>query len=241
MPTYTPNHDFQVYSQNETPWEHGSDFEKLDTAVEIRDAEANRTGYTPKIGAKFFSSDTGVVYVGNGTAWVKTNLGVAAFTADSVTTGTLTDSTDGQAWETLRELGYDAGDEIVLDSEMYSGSESVSSTTYANAFTGVTEMPLLKTTAFDSLTFSRFELELSSTLHVNNSVDTIYHRLSNFPTCEISHTGDTGYPVKSARVTVTPPLPNAYSSGHARLPTEAMITANTGNIYMTKLSLIGIV
>lgn len=167
--------------------------------------------------------------------------GQAITNAGSVSTGGLVDSADGQAWETLRELGYEPGDEIVLDSAMYlKSSLAVSSTTYANAFTGVTDMPLLKTTAFDGLNFSRFELEFTSTLHVDNSADTIYHRLKMYPSAELTHTGDTAYPAVSTRVEVTPPFNNTNSSGHSRYATEAKVSANTGDVFATKLSLIGV-
>jgi hypothetical protein len=46
-------------------------FEKLDTDVEVRDTQANRTNYAPKDGAKFLATDTGRVYLGDGSAWVE--------------------------------------------------------------------------------------------------------------------------------------------------------------------------
>ena len=44
-------------------------FEKLDRDVEIRDVEANRSNYDPKMGAKFFATDSGATYTGDGTSW----------------------------------------------------------------------------------------------------------------------------------------------------------------------------
>lgn len=69
MPTYTQNHDFQLFGDDEKPWEHRSDFENLDTKLEIRDSDANKTNYTPKSGAKFVATDTGNRYRGTGTTW----------------------------------------------------------------------------------------------------------------------------------------------------------------------------
>jgi hypothetical protein len=44
-------------------------FEQLDRDVEIRDAEANRSEYTPATGAKFFATDSGATYTGDGSSW----------------------------------------------------------------------------------------------------------------------------------------------------------------------------
>ena len=70
MPTNTPNHGYQLFGQHETGWEHRTDFQKLDTDVEIRDTDANKANYTPKAGAKFKATDTGAEYRGTGTGWV---------------------------------------------------------------------------------------------------------------------------------------------------------------------------
>ena len=44
-------------------------FEKLDRDVEFRDADANKNNYSPKSGAKFFATDTGAIYQGDGSTW----------------------------------------------------------------------------------------------------------------------------------------------------------------------------
>lgn len=44
-------------------------FAQLDQDVEIRDVEANRSNYEPKSGAKFFATDSGATYTGDGTGW----------------------------------------------------------------------------------------------------------------------------------------------------------------------------
>ncbi|GGK71229.1 hypothetical protein [Haloarcula sebkhae] len=44
-------------------------FEKLDSHVELRDAESNISQYEPKTGAKFLATDTGTVYIGDGSNW----------------------------------------------------------------------------------------------------------------------------------------------------------------------------
>lgn len=71
MPTYTPNHDYQLFADGEHPWGHRPDFQSLDTDVEVRDTNANRTNYTAKINAKYLATDTGHVYIGDGTSWIE--------------------------------------------------------------------------------------------------------------------------------------------------------------------------
>ncbi|MBV0902740.1 hypothetical protein [Haloarcula salina] len=44
-------------------------FDKLDTHVELRDAESNIGQYDPRAGSKFLATDTGTVYIGDGSNW----------------------------------------------------------------------------------------------------------------------------------------------------------------------------
>lgn len=69
MPTYTSNHDYQLFSDGEQPWEHRTDFSALDSDVPIVDTAANRSNYVAYQDAMFLASDTGMVYVGNGSTW----------------------------------------------------------------------------------------------------------------------------------------------------------------------------
>lgn len=48
-------------------------FARLAVDVEHRDIEANSGNYEPRAGAKFFATDTGAVYVGDGEVWKSTN------------------------------------------------------------------------------------------------------------------------------------------------------------------------
>jgi len=67
----TKNHGFDTPAEGTTDWHVpvNTNFEALDAAVEIRDRESRLDDYSPKAGAKFFATDTGHVYVGDGTAW----------------------------------------------------------------------------------------------------------------------------------------------------------------------------
>lgn len=44
-------------------------FAKLERDVEYRDTDTNRSNYEPKAGAKFLATDTGTVYIGDGSQW----------------------------------------------------------------------------------------------------------------------------------------------------------------------------
>lgn len=70
MPSYTPNHEFQLFADDETPWEHRTDFQKLDTRTPIVDTAANRVNWVAKTDALYFAYDTNTIYRGNGSSWV---------------------------------------------------------------------------------------------------------------------------------------------------------------------------
>lgn len=67
----TTNHGYNTPERGAENWDEpiNANFEALDAGVEIRDADANRTEYEPKQGAKFLATDTKAVYLGDGNAW----------------------------------------------------------------------------------------------------------------------------------------------------------------------------
>lgn len=67
----TENHDLNTPAKGATDWHVplNDNFERLDTDVEVRDRESNRGSYTPKAGAKFFATDTGAAFIGDGSNW----------------------------------------------------------------------------------------------------------------------------------------------------------------------------
>lgn len=67
----TSNHDYNTPAKGVVDWHVplNENFHKIDTDVEIRDAEENLAQYTPKEGAKFLATDTGVRYLGDGSQW----------------------------------------------------------------------------------------------------------------------------------------------------------------------------
>lgn len=73
----TDNHDYDAPEKGATDWHLplNSNFEQLDTDVEIRDSEGELNSYQPKAGAKFFATDTGNIYLGDGSKWTRAPTG----------------------------------------------------------------------------------------------------------------------------------------------------------------------
>lgn len=69
----TENHDYNTPEKGTQDWHTplNANFTQLDEDVEIRDKASNLAGYKPKSGAKFFSLNTGKIYVGDGSNWTR--------------------------------------------------------------------------------------------------------------------------------------------------------------------------
>lgn len=83
----TDNHNYvEPEIGSTTGWGESlnSNFRDLDTDVEIRDVDANKGDYTPKDGAKFKATDTGAVYIGDGTDWNLADIEVKGATVESL-------------------------------------------------------------------------------------------------------------------------------------------------------------
>jgi len=67
----TTNHEYNVPDQGDQDWHSpfNENFEDFEVDIELRDQEANLGDYTPTEDAKFLATDTGVVYVGDGSSW----------------------------------------------------------------------------------------------------------------------------------------------------------------------------
>lgn len=65
------NHGYNQPEKGTTNWDEpmNENFQKLERDVEIRDLEANRSDYQPDMGAKFFATDSGATYTGDGSNW----------------------------------------------------------------------------------------------------------------------------------------------------------------------------
>lgn len=67
----TDNHEYNTPDQGTSNWDAplNENFERMDTDIEIRDERERIGEYDPKAGAKFLSTDTKEVYLGNGDRW----------------------------------------------------------------------------------------------------------------------------------------------------------------------------
>lgn len=67
----TDNHNYNTPTKGTPDWDVpiNSNFNRIDTDVEVRDTDARKDNYIPKDGAKYFSTDTGVIYIGDGSSW----------------------------------------------------------------------------------------------------------------------------------------------------------------------------
>lgn len=65
------DHRYKTPTEGTVDWHIplNENFDKLDRDVEIRDTDANRSDYTPEMGSKFFATDSGATYVGDGSSW----------------------------------------------------------------------------------------------------------------------------------------------------------------------------
>ncbi len=77
----TPNHDYNTPEAGTMDWHDdlNENFEALDAGVEIRDNSNNMDEYEPKEGAKFFATDTGEVYLGDGEDWASSPISSSSY------------------------------------------------------------------------------------------------------------------------------------------------------------------
>lgn len=109
MANQTDNHSLNKPAAGSTDWHIplNSDRDKLEPAIEVRDTDGNKGSYTAHDGAKFLATDTGKVYLGDGSKWNQigtiedpdlTNYArtdqAETFTSDLTVDGNLTAGTD---------------------------------------------------------------------------------------------------------------------------------------------------
>jgi hypothetical protein len=99
----TPNHQYNTPAKGTTDWDVpiNQNFDNLDTDVEIRDTEANKGNYTPKSNALYRATDSGAVYLGNGSSWVLADAEFATLAINSqrlYMQDTAPSGTDGDVW-----------------------------------------------------------------------------------------------------------------------------------------------
>jgi len=81
----TDFHDYNEPDQGAERWHVplNENFREIDADIEIRDTEANRGDYEPKEGAKYFETDTGDIYLGDGANWQRQSIASGAETSVS--------------------------------------------------------------------------------------------------------------------------------------------------------------
>ncbi len=70
----TPNHSYNVPSEGAQDWHIplNENFRRYDTDIELRGPQSDLSSNQPKDGAKFLATDTGLVFVGDGSEWTPT-------------------------------------------------------------------------------------------------------------------------------------------------------------------------
>lgn len=149
MPTNTENNNFRRPVSGDKDYDYSFDtfFGQIDRAVEIRDIDANRSGYTPKDGAKFFATDTEDVYLGNGSNWVHVSgsgetpsfekvsisgaVNASDITTDTVTIGDILSASSTATGDdvAVKLEGTDALDNVIPSPQVEFVSEDDSTTT----------------------------------------------------------------------------------------------------------------
>lgn len=81
----TDFHSYNEPDQGQARWHVplNENFREIDADIEIRDTAANRGDYEPKDGAKYFETDTGDIYLGDGTNWNRQSIASGAETSVS--------------------------------------------------------------------------------------------------------------------------------------------------------------
>jgi len=92
----TDNHNYKEPEPGQDDWHVpiNENFDNLDKDVEIRDAEETKSEYSPKVGAKFFATDTENIYIGDGNKWHR----LASSGKNPALSSVSADNINGEAW-----------------------------------------------------------------------------------------------------------------------------------------------
>ena len=129
----TENHDLHTPEKGTRNWHNplNANFTKLDNKVEIRGKSAERSNYTPAAGVKYFSTDTGNIYLGDGDGWKELPSSGQTPSFNSVSTDRINDVQIANERQTIQEAhdalpsfadggrivvtpSYDAGDSLPI-------------------------------------------------------------------------------------------------------------------------------
>lgn len=80
MTRRTENHSYVVPTEGDDEYQStfSEYFDNIDEDIEIRDVESSRNDYQPYEDAKFFATDTGAIYIGDGNNWNQITIGVVS-------------------------------------------------------------------------------------------------------------------------------------------------------------------
>lgn len=81
----TDNHNYKTPNKGTLDWHQplNTNFEQIDTDVEVRDTDSNKDDYVPKEGALYRATDTGNVFLGDGSSWSLLNPPTSSSGGDS--------------------------------------------------------------------------------------------------------------------------------------------------------------
>lgn len=100
-------------------------FDKLDNHVEVRDAESNLSSYEPKQNAKFLATDTGAVYVGDGSSWNSLGKIQESFDSGGVSSDGSIVAGPGEVQNAIDQAARNGGGTVRLDpTQRYEQDES---------------------------------------------------------------------------------------------------------------------
>jgi len=127
----TDNHGLNKYTQGEDNWEHSSDMDTIEERLTIKDTDANKSNYTPHDGALYIATDTGVVYDGDGSSWVKAGRGFKSVNTDRTRSNSVAGVIGGPHQKTLQtqysrfswaNLSWEDKGEAIIDGSSLDGS-----------------------------------------------------------------------------------------------------------------------
>jgi len=117
-------------------------FERLDRDVEIRDEESNIDQYEPAAGAKFFATDSGAIYSGDGSDWTLVGYATRAVGGDI---GHYVSYADGLVDEPVNDFLFGEGEALEVTRLAFPIKGTPSGNTVADASLRVYEGDTLLT------------------------------------------------------------------------------------------------
>jgi len=158
--------------------------------------------------------------------------------AESVKAVSLVDSIDDQAWETLRELGYESGDFLpVCTVPLLGGTASVSSTSYTNIGSINTASQTSLGTYPSATTGIRINVSVTNDTSGESTFVRAISAFTSVPDSEVTHTG-TGFTQVTGPAAVDPP---ESGGGGTRVSLEAKVSGGVGKVEGNATAEVGVI